>query len=157
MPEGIPFPRRPGVYLGFDFGERRIGIAVGQTITTTARGIETLSSRRDGSIAWPDLTRVIAQWQPEAVVVGLPLHLDGTPFPFTHRARRFGNQLSGRYRLPVHFEDERLTSDAAARDLKQGDHSPKLDLDQRSAEIILEGWLQRQQPTTPSTATSATH
>ena len=134
--------RQRGLFLGFDFGEKRIGVAVGQVVTRTARGLETLS-RRGGGISWQEVTRLMEQWQPEAVVVGLPLHLDGTPFDFTKRARRFGNQLSGRYNLPVHFEDERLTSDAAEQDLRAAGNYTKGDIDQRSAEIILEGWLNR--------------
>ncbi|HEB67773.1 MAG TPA: Holliday junction resolvase RuvX [Gammaproteobacteria bacterium] len=128
----------PETLLGFDFGTRRIGIAIGQTLTGSARPLTTLDTR-NGKPDWEAIGRLIREWQPDRLVVGLPLHLDGTPQSMTEQARRFGRQLEGRYNLPVEWVDERLTSDAAERELP----SPhdKGAVDAMAAALILEDWL----------------
>jgi len=101
--------------LGFDFGLKRIGVAVGQEMTGTASALTTVAAR-DGKPDWDAISRLIHEWQPDAVVVGLPLNMDGSDHELSRRARRFGNQLHGRYNLPAHFIDERLSSlEAEAR------------------------------------------
>ena len=85
----------PRILLGFDFGTKRIGVAVGQELTRSARALETLKSR-DGGPDWAGISRLIAQWQPAALVLGLPLKLDGSDHEITRLARRFGNRLRGR-------------------------------------------------------------
>ncbi len=128
--------------LGFDYGTRKIGIAVGQTVTGSATALKTLRSR-DGRPDWEEIGRVIGEWQPEALVVGLPHDLDDSETEIADRARRFSRQLHGRYRLPVHLMDERLTSMEARRHaperLANRDH-----LDAIAAKLILETWLSEQ-------------
>lgn len=130
------------VLLGFDYGTRRIGVAVGQTLTGAARPL-TIVRARDGKPDWEAISRLIAEWQPTALVVGLPVHMDGTEHERTARARRFGNQLAGRYNLPVHRVDERLTSYAAELELRaQGKGGEALDA--VAAQLILQSWLDAQ-------------
>lgn len=125
--------------LGFDFGTRRIGVAVGQRITGTARPLATVPVRHDRP-DWEAIATLMAQWQPEAVVVGLPLNMDGSEQTVTARARRFGRQLNGRFGLPVHLMDERLSTREAASRLED-DGLPVTHLDPHAAAIILESWL----------------
>ncbi len=127
------------VLLGFDYGTKRIGVAVGQTLTGSARPLATVSAR-DGKPDWDAITRLIAEWQPAALVVGLPVHMDGTEHERTARARRFGNQLRGRYNLPVHSVDERLTSYEAEQELRAQGKKVQ-DLDPLAAQLILQSWL----------------
>lgn len=127
------------VLLGFDYGTRRIGVAVGQTLTGSARPL-TIVRARDGKPDWEAISRLIAEWRPAALVVGLPVHMDGTEHERTARAQRFGNQLAGRYNLPVHRVDERLTSYEAELDLRAQGRSGEA-LDAVAAQLILQSWL----------------
>jgi putative Holliday junction resolvase len=127
-----------GLFLGFDFGKRRIGVAVGQNVTRSARGLCTLhcvAQRPD----WRAIGDLIRSWRPSALVVGLPLSIEGTEHPMTRAARRFGNQLAGRYQLPVHWVDERLSSVEASRSAARRE-----DIDREAARLILETWLAQQ-------------
>lgn len=132
--------------LGFDFGTRRIGVAVGQEVTGTARPLTTLRSP-NGAVDWEAVSRLIEQWRPDALVVGVPLHMDGTEQEMTRAARRFGNRLRGRYNLPVHTVDERLTSDEAERLLRDAGRggAEKGVIDAVAAQLILQAWLEQQQ------------
>ena len=134
---------RARVLLGFDFGTKRIGVAVGQELTATATAQETLQSR-DGGPDWDGITRLIKEWQPDALVVGLPFNLDGSEHETTHLARRFGNRLAGRYNLPVFTIDERLSSVEAERILSEKGRFNKEEVDKLAAQIILESWLAQQ-------------
>lgn len=127
--------------LGFDYGTQHIGVAVGQQITHTATALETLDLRHHRP-DWNAITRLVAEWQPQAFVVGVPLNQDGSENPITRAARRFGRQLHGRYQLPVHTIDERLSSHAAA-DLMENAPARKArgDVDKFAAQIILQTWL----------------
>ena len=125
--------------LGFDFGERRIGVATGQTRTGTATALLTLRWGPEAPLPWDRIAALIREWQPEAVVVGLPLHLDGSESALSARARRFARQIEGRFRLPVHLADERLSSWAAERGGARGEA-----VDAEAARIILQDWLDRQ-------------
>lgn len=131
----------PRVLLGFDFGEKRIGVAIGQELTRTARGLTTLTSR-NRQPDWEAIRALLEQWQPHALVVGRPLHLDGSEVPITHLATRFGNRLMGRYNLPVYTMDERLSSYEAEQQLgeEQGRYT-KEEIDMRAAQNILQSWL----------------
>lgn len=131
---------KPRVLLGFDFGIKRIGVAVGQELTRTARELETLNSP-DGGPDWKGISRLIEQWQPDALVVGLPLNLDGSDHEVTRLARRFGNRLKGRYNLPVFTIDERLSSVEAERMLAGDRVFDRAAVDKLAARIILESWL----------------
>lgn len=127
--------------LGFDFGLQRIGVAVGQEITGTANALVTLRAV-DGKPDWEQVTRLIEQWRPDAVVVGLPLNMDGTYHDLSYLAKRFGNQLAGRYNLPAHFMDERLSSLEAERLLRaRAGKVAAAEIDQMAARVILESWL----------------
>lgn len=140
MAKAVEPGRIAGTVLGFDFGRKRIGVAVGQTVTRTARALETLSSP-DGGPDWGGITRLLEQWQPAALVVGLPTHMDGTAHEMTRAARRFGNRLHGRYHLPVFWMDERLSSAEAEAMLGGGVPDDKGAIDQLSAQLILQSWL----------------
>jgi putative holliday junction resolvase len=141
--------------LAFDYGERRIGVAVGNTVTRTARPLQTVSepvvSRRFTQIA-----ELLQQWRPDSLVVGRPLHPDGTPHEVTVAAERFSRQLAGRFGLPVALVDERYsTVEARGRrqDAQQGGRGPSAaalglgsraslaDEDAAAAAVILEQYL----------------
>ena len=125
-----------GVVIGFDFGLRRIGVAVGQTITQTATP-ETIVNSKDGKPDWTHISRLFKAWQPVAIVVGLPMRLDGSEQALTQPARKFGQRLSGRYHCPIFYMEEQLSSIAAeSRQLKQ------THIDDHAAQIILENWLE---------------
>ncbi len=131
--------------LGFDYGLKRIGVAVGQELTGTASALLTVRAN-DGKPDWDAISKLIGQWQPDAVVVGLPLNMDGSFHELSYRAQRFGNQLHGRYNLPAHFMDERLSSLDAERELKGKSRKVHAaDIDKVAAKIILESWLMAQQ------------
>lgn len=128
----------PATLLGFDYGEKRIGVAVGQTVTRTATALTTIAAR-DGQPDWDAISRLIEAWQPDGIVVGLPLNMDGTEQEMTIRARRFGRQLKERYRLDVQFADERLSTREAR--YQEGSDEAAEGRDAVAAKIIIEGWL----------------
>lgn len=118
--------------MAFDFGEKRIGVALGNTLTGGARPLSVISEeRRDARFA--AIAGLIDQWKPDRLIVGLPRYPDGEPHPFAARCERFANQLSGRFGLPVELADERYTS-ALAPD----QHN---DVDAQAAAILLQGVL----------------
>ena len=128
-----------GTLLGFDYGPRKIGVAVGQTLTGTASPVTTLRAVQ-GRPDWAGIEGLIDTWQPAELVVGLPLNMDDTETELTEPARRFARQLDGRFRLPVHLADERLTSVEARH--RMGSRLRKIeDLDAFAAKLILETWL----------------
>jgi len=131
--------------LGFDFGEKRIGIAVGQSLTGSVTPLTTLSAVKQQP-DWAGIEALIKEWQPDLLIVGLPLHMDGSEQSLTQRAKRFGNQLKGRYNLPVEWMDERLSSHEAESLLReQGKkRSDKKDIDKIAAALILQSWLEQQ-------------
>lgn len=130
----------PQTLLGFDFGTRRIGVAVGQRVTGTASALTSLAAR-DGQPDWTEVARLIDTWRPDALVVGLPLALDGGHSEVTRAAERFARRLHGRFHLPVHLHDERLSSHAAEH---WGETGARQDLDAQAARIILQDWLDAQ-------------
>ncbi|WP_408615632.1 Holliday junction resolvase RuvX [Celerinatantimonas sp. MCCC 1A17872] len=128
--------------LGFDFGTQSIGVAIGNPITGSASALNALKAR-DGIPNWDDLANLIRQWQPQRLVVGLPLNMDGTEQDITTRARKFAKRLHGRYGLPVDLQDERLTTvDARASLFEQGGYRAlkKGAIDSASAVVIVESW-----------------
>ncbi len=127
--------------LGFDYGQQRIGIAVGQQITGTATAICTVPSR-DGKPDWDTISSLIHEWQPDTLVVGLPLYADGQDSKISLAARKFARQLEGRYRLPVHTMNEYLSSQAATELQQQGKQAGKTGVDAIAARIILQNWLE---------------
>ncbi|MDR9432674.1 MAG: Holliday junction resolvase RuvX [Spiribacter sp.] len=129
-------------YLGFDAGAKRLGIAVGQTITGQAQALRVLACRH-GNPDWDELEALITEWQPKAAVVGIPRHDDGSASPSTQIAERFAGELARRTTLSVHRIDERLSSVAAAEALRaRGSRSNVLDAE--AASIILMTWMSEQ-------------
>ncbi len=109
---------RRGSVLAFDFGTRRIGVAMGEWETGTAHALETIAAEANDA-RFGRIAELIAEWRPAELVVGLPLTLEGEEHELTRRCRRFANQLHGRYGLPVRLVDERLTSVEAERRLAE--------------------------------------
>jgi putative Holliday junction resolvase len=132
--------------LGFDFGMKNIGIAVGQDLTSTANPLTAIKAR-DGIPDWDQIERLLKEWQPALLVVGLPLNMDGTEQEMTAAARRFGKRLHGRFGLPVEWQDERLTTYEALDQMgirSKMDSRQRSDVDQLSAQLILQSWLNQQ-------------
>jgi len=120
-------------FMGFDYGSKRIGVAIGQTITKTASPLAIISVKNK-QIDWASINALVKEWQPHEIVVGLPRHNDGSDSVMTVAVQRFCRKLHGRYRVPVHTIDERLSSTAAAERV-----SGKLDA--VAAQVILETWF----------------
>lgn len=132
--------------LGFDFGMKNIGIAIGQDLTGTANPLTAIKAR-DGIPDWELIGSLLREWQPTLLVVGLPLNMDGTEQEMTAAARRFGNRLHGRFGLPVEWQDERLTTYEALDQMgirSKMDSRQRSDVDRISAQLILQSWLNQQ-------------
>jgi putative holliday junction resolvase len=132
--------------LGFDYGTRRIGVAVGNGLTRAARALEVVANGSHGP-DWPRLDCLLREWRPDALLVGLPLTMEGAEQQTSRAARAFATALGERYRVPLHLVDERLSSMEAARrfaDRRASGQSRRKDaqrLDAVAAEIIVETWL----------------
>ncbi|MFJ2994550.1 Holliday junction resolvase RuvX [Pandoraea sp. NPDC087047] len=133
--------------LAFDYGERRIGVAIGNLFLREARALTVLANL-NREVRFAETGKLIAEWEPELIVVGLPLHPDGTPHEMTQLAKRFGNQLNGRFNVPVIWVDERYSSVAAAAALAEAGTkvSRKTSLDAESARIILQQYFDEHVP-----------
>ena len=132
--------------LTFDYGTKSIGVAVGQELTGTASLLSALKAQ-DGTPDWNLLEKLSTDWQPQLLLVGLPLNMDGTEQPFTARTRKFANRLHGRFGLPVELHDERLTTTEARSQLFAEGGYKKLTkdkVDSLSAKIIFESWYEQQ-------------
>lgn len=121
--------------LAFDFGLRRIGTAVGQDLTGTARALTTVAVR-NGQVDWEAIARLVDTWQPDMFVLGRPETADGAPHPLHAAIDRFARRLHGRYGRTVSFIDERLSSHAAA-----ADPASAAGVDAVAAQLILESWF----------------
>lgn len=119
----------PRNYLAFDFGIKRVGVASGNTLLNQATPLKTIAA--EGEPRFAQIKKLIIEWAPDALVVGVPFHPDGTSHDITERARRFGRQLNGRFGLPVHEVDERYSSVEAE---SQGAD----DVDAEAAAVILQ-------------------
>ncbi len=146
MPEGAGGARPTGTLLAFDFGHRRIGVAVGQTLTGTANALAVVTVAKETD--WQAIAGIVKEWQPAALIVGLPLGAEGEETEMCRDVRRFASDLKDRFNIVVLFEDERLTSfgaeqrfvEARARgSMRRKDAALK---DAMAAQIILENWLQ---------------
>ena len=122
------------IIMGFDFGMRRIGVAVGQKVTQTASGL-TVVRARDGIPKWEYLDKIVLDWQPEKFIVGLPLNMDGSKSEMSQKAHKFSRRMSSRYNIQSEMFDERLTSFEARG------HEEKTHIDAIAARLILESWL----------------
>jgi putative Holliday junction resolvase len=136
----------PAVILAFDYGVRRIGVAVGQTTTATASAAGVIRVR--GAVDWTAVERCIRDWSPARLLVGVPYNMDGTETVLTATCRAFAAELARRCGLPVECVDERLTSAAATADLREARRSGararrvrREDIDAHAARLILETWL----------------
>ncbi len=133
----------PGTFLAFDFGTRRIGIAKGSSLLGSAQPLTTIDAEKN-EIRFEKIAGLIVEWQPSALIVGLPCNDDGTPHEMTALCRRFANRLKGRFNLPTILVDERYTSAAASSMLnEQGVHGRKQKsvLDQYAAQQILQAYF----------------
>ncbi|GAB2511815.1 Holliday junction resolvase RuvX [Microbulbifer agarilyticus] len=129
--------------LAFDFGTSSIGLAYGQSLTGSARALDPLPAK-DGKPDWNRVQRIVDEWKPKVLVVGLPLNMDGSESEFGARARKFGQRLHGRLGLPVEYADERLSTRAAkdeARDRGHRGNYADQPVDSIAARIFLEDWL----------------
>lgn len=133
-------------FLGFDFGMKNIGVAVGQELTHTANPLKVIKAR-EGIPNWDQIQALIDEWQPQQLIVGLPFNMDGTEQEMTQAARRFGNRLNGRFHLPVEWQDERLSTFEALDQLgiqSKMQSNNREDVDRISAQLILQSWLNQQ-------------
>lgn len=129
--------------LAFDFGTRRIGVAVGNTLTRVAHPLATIDEEA-AEPRFAAIAALVGEWQPGVLVVGVPVHADGTPHAMTARARRFARQLGGRHRLPVVEADERHTTQDAQATLDasgRGGRRDRAGRDAIAAQAILQGWF----------------
>ncbi len=132
--------------LGFDVGARRIGVAVGNTLSGTARAIAMVSAQDEGP-DWNAVAALVREWRPDRIIVGEPLTLDGEAQPATHMARRFAREAAQRFKLPVDLVDERSTSREAERRFAEARRSGQArrrdaqTMDALAAQIIVERWL----------------
>lgn len=131
--------------IGFDFGKKYIGVAVGQEITGSASPLGSIKAN-DGIPNWEDLTRYLKEWLPDLIVVGLPLNMDGSEQQLTKDAKKFGNRIAGRFGLNVEFQDERLTTaDAKEQLFSRGGYKnlKKDNIDAESARLIIESFFEQ--------------
>jgi putative Holliday junction resolvase len=132
MPDPL---KRPMTILAFDYGTRRVGVAVGNTETKVSQALRIINAKNADSL-FIELESLLKEWQPDQIVVGLPTYPDGAQHQMTTRAKRFGNQLYGRFNLPVTWVDERYTSAVLEGDPQMHDN-----LDAHSAALILEQYF----------------
>ncbi len=128
--------------LAFDFGTRRIGMAIGNTLTGSARELATLDEPREAQ-RWEAIANVVAEWQPQILVVGVPVHADGTPHAMTAHAAAFAQRLRSTFALVVETADERHTTQAAQAEIvdARGGRKARESRDAVAARLILQGWL----------------
>jgi len=143
MPESVPAISR---VLGFDYGSHRIGVALGDRLTGGARPLAAIDNGKHPD--WAALERCLAEWRPEALIVGLPLTEDGAEQPITTPAREFSRALARRTGLPVHLVDERYSSRGADAELRDARASGRMnrrvrkgDRDSQAARLIVEQWF----------------
>ena len=140
MPKRTSFPQ---CILGFDFGMRHIGMAVGQLITKSATSLNPIQAR-DGIPDWAELDAIIKQWPVDSIVIGVPFNMDETEQTITFAARKFARRLHERYQLPVYEVDERLTTVEAKQQLYDSGKCRGKSLnhvDSMAAKLIVEDWL----------------
>jgi len=143
MPDGMTAPILSGTLFAFDFGTKRIGIAIGNTISKTSQPLTTINDEKNET-RFEVIAGLLREWQPAALVVGLPCNDDGTPHEMTALCRRFANRLKGRFKLPTLLVDERYTSAAASSVLdEEGIYGRKQKtlIDQYAAQQILQAYF----------------
>ena len=143
------YPDITGTVLAFDFGEKRIGVAVGETMLKTAHAHTTISSEITG-VRFTAIKKLINEWQPSLLIVGLPTYLDGTEHTLTQLAKKFAQRLEGRFNLPVMMMDERLSSVEASQQLSNAGinaREQKSIIDAVAAQVILQSYFDSVQKT----------
>jgi len=131
--------------IGFDFGKKYIGVAVGQEITGSASPLGSIKAN-DGIPHWDSLGSYLKEWQPDIIVIGLPLNMDGSEQQLTKDAKKFGNRIAGRFGIKVEFQDERLTTaDAKEQLFARGGYKnlKKDNIDAESARLIIESFFEK--------------
>jgi putative Holliday junction resolvase len=126
--------------MAFDYGTRSIGVAIGQTITNSARPLPELRAI-DGIPNWNEVEALLKEWLPELVLVGLPLHMDGTESEFALRTRKFARRLHGRFGVQVQLMDERLSTREAKNMVGHRDSYRDQPVDSLAAQLIMESWF----------------
>ena len=139
-------PEQTRRVLAFDFGRKRIGVAFGQSLTGTAKTLPEISAR-DGIPDWHIIAGLISEWQPDCLLTGLPLNMDGTENDMCNRARKFARRLHGRFGLPSYLWDERLSS-FEAKNERPSDNYKRDAVDSLAAVMILESWFYNNSPET---------
>lgn len=132
-------------YLAFDYGKRFIGVAIGQSVTKTARPLTTVLNKKNGP-DWAKLQKLIQEWQPDGLIIGIPLNMDGSEQWITQHARDFAKMLMEKFQLPVFEIDERLSTVEAKQNLFDAGGYRSLSkeaVDAMAAKLILETWLSR--------------
>jgi len=126
---------KPMTVMAFDYGTRRVGVAVGNSVTGNGQALKTIAAPSSDSL-FKEIENLLKEWQPDCLVVGKPVHPDGTEHAMTAKATRFGNQLHGRFNLAVDWVDERYTSAVL-----EGESDMQDNLDAHSAVLILEQYF----------------
>lgn len=121
--------------MAFDYGTKKMGIAVGQSITGTANPLKNIAAK-DGIPNWEEIEKLVSEWQPDLFIVGLPLNMDGSESEISFRAEKFARRLTGRFNIPHQTVDERLTSFEAKQFIDE-----KADVDAIAAKLILETYF----------------
>ena len=126
---------KPVMVMAFDYGTRRVGVAVGNSVTRAGQALKTIAVANADSL-FKEIEGLLTEWQPNQIVVGLPTYSDGVEHEMTAKSKRFGNQLHGRFNLPVDWVDERYSSVVLEGDADMHDN-----LDAHSAALILEQYF----------------
>jgi putative Holliday junction resolvase len=141
-----------GTVLAFDFGEKRIGVATGETLLASAHPLTVIHAESNDD-RFAAIGKLVDEWRPVQLVVGLPTHADGTPHDMTRLATKFAERLQRRFKLPVALADERLTSldaEARLRETGRNSRSAKPLLDAVAAQLILQTWFESLHHVTPA-------
>lgn len=136
----MPDASKPKSLLGFDYGLKQIGVANGQTLTCSANGL-TILKAVDGIPDWAEVEKLLSEWKPDLVVVGLPLNMDDSESELSGRARKFARRLQGRFAVEVVMVDERLTSREAKMLGREQGTQDLTKIDHLAASLILQSWL----------------
>ncbi len=139
------YPDITGTVMAFDFGEKRIGVAIGETLLKTAHAHSTIDSEVN-DVRFAEIAQLITEWQPKLLIVGLPTYLDGEPHILTQLSQKFAQRLEGRFNLPVMMIDERLSSAEAAQHLSGAGikgRAQKPLIDAVAAQVILQSYFNR--------------
>lgn len=137
------YPEVSGTILAFDFGEKRIGVAVGETLTKVASAL-TLIESEINDVRFSEIAKLLEEWQPKLLIIGLPTYLDGTEHELTKLAKKFAQRLEGRFNTPVMMVDERLSSAEAAQRLSASGikgRKQKALIDAAAAQVILQSYF----------------